>query len=53
LADQVQEGGRFLELLVGDFLRLEFFFLSWGWSCKQVIWSLNVTNSSASDWKAR
>jgi hypothetical protein len=30
LPDQVQEGGGFLELFVGDLLRLEFFLLSWG-----------------------
>jgi hypothetical protein len=30
LADQTQEGGGFLELFVRDFLRLEFFLLSWG-----------------------
>ena len=28
LADQVQEGGGFLELFLGDLLRLEFFLLS-------------------------
>jgi hypothetical protein len=30
LADEPQEGGGFLELFVGGFLRLEFFFPSWG-----------------------
>lgn len=53
LADQVQEGRGLLELLVGDLLRLKFFFTSWDWSCRQVSWSLRVTNSSASAWKFR
>jgi hypothetical protein len=30
LLDEPQEGGGFLELFLGDFLRLEFFLLSWG-----------------------
>jgi hypothetical protein len=53
LAHHVQEGGGFLERFVGDLFRLEFFFPSWDWSCRQVSWSLKVTNSSARAWKFR
>jgi len=53
LAHHVQESGGFLELFPGDFLRLKFFFPSWDWSCRQVSWSLRVTNSSARAWKFR
>jgi hypothetical protein len=37
LAGQPQEGGGFLELLVGDLLRREFFLPSWGGSGRRVI----------------
>jgi hypothetical protein len=43
LADQSQEGFGFLELLVGEFLRLEFFLLPESCDSIWVISSLRVT----------
>jgi hypothetical protein len=54
LAGQPQESFGFLELFVGELLRLEAFF--WGSAAgasRRVISSLRVTYSSASVWKRR
>ena len=54
LAGQPQEGFGFLELFVGEFLRLESFFLrTAAGASRRVISSLRVTYCSASDWKRR
>ena len=51
LADQIQEGSGFSELFLGDLRRLEFFLASvWPFS-NRVIWSVILTNCSASSWK--
>src|SRR5439155_10285898 len=50
-ASQSQEGFGFLELLVGQFLRLEFFLRPESCDSKRVISSLSVTYSSARVWK--
>jgi hypothetical protein len=54
LAGQSQEGGRFLALFLGEFSRLESFFLrSAAGVSSRVIASLRVTYSSVSVWKRR
>lgn len=54
LAGQPQEGFGFLELFVGEFLRLESFFLrTAAGASRRVISSLRVTYSAARVWKRR
>lgn len=51
LADQPQEGSGFSKLFLCDLRGLEFFLAS-GWSFShRVIWSVILTNCSASSWK--
>jgi hypothetical protein len=53
LGDQIQEGDGFLEALLGELLRLEFFLQSAPADSWRVISSLRVTYSSARAWKRR